>query len=519
MRLNETEKQIQDQLKEEIEIPQAVTDKIQDTFHTIHKRAESGYYDNGRSRFEPYRWMKPTAKACGAAAAALALGFLVCLTNPVLAKELPLVGSLFELLQNEVSFFGNFADKATVLEEPAVQMQATDDADAADGSADNTDGSTDNDASADGTAADGVYTKTCDGLTITFSEVYANEQTIYLTMLAESEEPFPDTMTGSTESGERPSIELNYEKNYSFLEESAQTLLTDMTNPEGIFLDEHTYSCILRIDLAADSTDYSEFDEKYQELTQQILDEMGVTLEDLNDETDEGYALLTQFSNEISSRNGALREYIKKLEVPESFTLGIDITSFVGTKAEPEYWDPGYSEEELAAMSEEEWREVMDQQPAEYRQFPNQYQNYWYEGSWSFEIPVTVDTTQTEVLELNETNADGIGLSRVIRTPYEITVYDKYDEGGYSDTFLVALDANGNKLPYNDSAGNCNNFAIQDRDISTVDIYILDYIQYMDELKGEERYNNNETKPEEEKWSTLLDANALYHKTIHFEER
>ena len=120
-------------------------------------------------------------------------------------------------------------------------------------------------------------------------------------------------------------------------------------------------------------------------------------------------------------------------------------------------------------------------------------------------------------MELNETNADGIGLEKIIKTPYEITVYDKYEEGAYSDTFLVALDANGNKLPYNESNGSCDNFAIQDRDISTVDIYILDYTQYMDELKGEERYNNNETKPEEEKWSTLLDANALYHKTVHFE--
>ena len=51
---------------------------------------------------------------------------------------------------------------------------------------------------------------------------------------------------------------------------------------------------------------------------------------------------------------------------------------------------------------------------------------------------------------------------------------------------MVALDANGNTLPYNESTGNCNNFAIQDRDISTVDIYFLDYIQYMDELKGQQ---------------------------------
>ena len=55
---------------------------------------------------------------------------------------------------------------------------------------------------------------------------------------------------------------------------------------------------------------------------------------------------------------------------------------------------------------------------------------------------------------------------------------------------MVALDANGNTLPYNESTGNCNNFAIQDRDISTVDIYFLDYIQYMDELKGQQNFDN-----------------------------
>ena len=131
---------------------------------------------------------------------------------------------------------------------------------------------------------------------------------------------------------------------------------------------------------------------------------------------------------------------------------------------------------------------------------------------------LTVDDSETEVQEINETNEAGIGLKSVIRTPYELTVNELYEEGSNSDCFMVALDANGNKLPYNESNGNCNNFAIQDRDISTVDIYILDYVQYMDELKGEENYNNNEKKPEGEKWSDLLDQHAKYHKTLHFNQ-
>ena len=66
-----------------------------------------------------------------------------------------------------------------------------------------------------------------------------------------------------------------------------------------------------------------------------------------------------------------------------------------------------------------------------------------------YDIPITIDDFRTIVMDINETNPD------------------------------------------------CNNFAIQDRDISTVDIYILDYVQYMDELKGPDCYNNNENKPEE----------------------
>ena len=39
---------------------------------------------------------------------------------------------------------------------------------------------------------------------------------------------------------------------------------------------------------------------------------MGITYEDMNDETEEGYALLSQYVDELSSRQGALKDYIKK---------------------------------------------------------------------------------------------------------------------------------------------------------------------------------------------------------------
>ena len=170
-------------------------------------------------------------------------------------------------------------------------------------------------------------------------------------------------------------------------------------------------------------------------------------------------------------------------------------------------------------MSDEQWKEVMNQMPEEYLEFPNSYENYWYDGPWDFSLDLTVDSSRTQTIQIDEIGEHGAGLSSVVLSPYELIVNDLYsDDVSASDFFCVALDANGNKLPYNDSEPSCNAFTIQDRDISTVDIYILDYMEYMDELKGEENYNDNETKPEEEKWSTLLDEHCLYHTTLHLDK-
>lgn len=509
--LNDKERILREQLKKDADIPFVVHERVNRAYRMIdhHQVKQKAPVKN------PTHWMKTAYRIAGSLAAVFVLAFVLCIANPVMAKNLPLVGGLFEQLQNHVSFFGNFADKATPLTEPdapaAENADAANDAEASDTAASSSDPS-------DATAADGVYTKTSDGLTITFSEVYANDQAIYLTMTAKSEEPFPPTMMSQTEIGEeQPLFNMTFVDSYSFLPADSSYSGVGSTNPEGIFIDENTYSCILRLDLAEVKQDTSEFTAQYDAMVQEVLDEMGITSDDMNDETEEGYALLTEFNDRVSARGGALRSYIKEIDLPDTFDLHLNITQFVGYKADPEYWDSGYSEEELTSMSDEEWREVMSQMPKEYNMFPNEHENYWYDGPWTFDIPITVDTSQTVTLELNDTNDAGIGLKSVIKTPYELTVNELYEEGSDSDTFMVALDANGNKLPYNDSNSSCNNFAIQDRDISTVDIYILDYTQYMDELKGPDYYNNNENKPEEEKWSTLLDANAMYHKTINFQ--
>ena len=473
MSLNDNEKDFQKKLQEETEIPVIVHERVNQAYRLI----ENNTAVQKKAPKEPYHWMKLGGRIAGGMAAVLAVGFVLCAVNPVMAKNLPVVGGLFEMLQDNVSFFSDFSEHATTLE--AVDTTETD-----------TEGnsSEDTEAGQDTTKDDTAYTKTADGLTITCSEVYANSQAVYITMQFKSGQPFPKTET-LAESG-TPVIDLDMTGGVDFNSEASPVIDGQV---EGQFLDDNTYACIFRYDLAQAAKDYTEYNEKYDEMTQQVLDEMGITMDDMDDETDEGYALLEEFINKVSERGGEYQKYIKDIEIPDTFNLHLDITKVRGMEADYE------------------WSE------ADEEKYGTDAGYYKYEGDWNFDIPVTVDDSQTEVLELNDTNDAGIGLKSVIRTPYELTVNELYEYGSDSDCFMVALDANGNKLPYNDSAGNCNIFAIQDRDISTVDIYILDYTQYMDELKGPDNYNNNENKPEGQKWSNLLDQYAKYHKTLHFD--
>ena len=473
MSLNDNEKDFQKKLQEETEIPVIVHERVNQAYRLI----ENNTAVQKKAPKEPYHWMKLGGRIAGGMAAVLAVGFIFCAVNPVMAKNLPVVGGLFEMLQDNVSFFGDFSDHATTLE--SVDTTESD----IEGNS-----SEDTEAGQDTTKDDTAYTKTADGLTITCSEVYANSQAVYITMQFKSGQPFPKTET-LAESG-TPVIDLDMTGGVDFNSEASPVIDGQV---EGQFLDDNTYACIFRYDLAQAAKDYTEYNEKYNEMTQQVMDEMGITQADLDDQTDEGYALLEEFINKLSERGGEYQKYIKDIDIPDTFNLHLDITKVRGLEANYQW-----SEEDE-------------------KKYGTDAGYYKYEGDWSFDIPVTVDDSQTEVMELNDTNDEGIGLKSVIRTPYELTVNELYEDGSDSDCFMVALDANGNKLPYNDSTGNCNNFTIQDRDISTVDIYILDYTQYMDELKGPDNYNNNENKPEGQKWSDLLDQYAKYHKTLHFD--
>ena len=100
---SQLEQELRQQLQQEIPIPEAVQKKANQAYLQI----KNGQVSQETSAPTPRLWIKRTAAAFGSVAAALFLGFLLCLSNPVMAEELPLVGNLFSRLQDQVSFFGD----------------------------------------------------------------------------------------------------------------------------------------------------------------------------------------------------------------------------------------------------------------------------------------------------------------------------------------------------------------------------------------------------------------------------
>lgn len=54
-------------------------------------------------------------KAAASAAAVLVLEVCFCLANPVLAAKLPIIGKIFEQIESDVTYSGEFKDKADIL--------------------------------------------------------------------------------------------------------------------------------------------------------------------------------------------------------------------------------------------------------------------------------------------------------------------------------------------------------------------------------------------------------------------
>lgn len=399
--------------------------------------------------------LKRAAMGCTAAAAAMAVFLGACYQNPVWASNLPLIGHIFERMEGKLSYGENYKDYAEPLESKAAGDQ---------------------DGGGQEGQAEGAFTKTVDGTTVTMSESYCSGSALYLSVLIESEEAFQDTF--KNESGQ-PSICIQTTENYSFNPQEQN----DLVYLEGEFLDDNTYTGVMRIDLNTKNTDATELEKKQAEA--------------------EAAGEVFMVDAEV------LKQYSTKLEIPEQFTLNLDISQIIGQLAEPDVFDTGYTVEELEAMSDEEWKQVMTEAENEggWNSFPNSHENWWMDGSWQFELDIKADHSKIQTAEVNQMNEEGAGIASVVKTPFELTVNELYeDETKRADYFPVILDAQGRAMEV--ISGDVNTVPVKNYDVSTVYVYLCDYMEYMDELKGHKQ---------EDGYKALIDEKAKFAAEVHFD--
>lgn len=406
--------------------------------------------------------------------ASSAAALLVCIgifaSQPALAAKIPVIRNIFKFLQKDYSYQGDLDSVAQKFEESEGISGGKNGGNAPSGSNGNGDGteqsgnsSTGGDygaAGSNGTATDSAYTKTVDGVTVTVSEAYCSVEAIYLSLMITSEEAFPETMT---DTGEHPIIYLKGTADYSFMpsgRDEAHGYANGGTGSiEGKFVDEHTYAGIYRIDA------------------------------------------LDIFGNDIE-----LKETYRTLD---AFDMDYTIEQIIGERAEPEPLDyKGKTQADLEAMSDEEWRAFMDEiTPPDRNQFPNKYENWWFDGPFTFKLHIKMDNDSAQVVTVDEINDTGAGLYQIVKTKFEITVEEKCtEERTEKGVFLVVLDADGQLLPYGSSSF-ADTYAINGRDVSKVYVYVCDYIEYMDDIKGHRSDSD---------FKQILEERALYGKEIVF---
>lgn len=405
----------------DLEPSEIIDAKVEEAYRMI-RNASAG--KGGTKSPDKLNRIKKISVGIGSAAAVFALMVTFCVMNPVLASGIPVLGGIFSRIADIFSF-GQLPGEDTVV----LYQEDGDVSKNEEGVRDTT-----------------VYQKTSGDITITLTEEYATNQAVYIGVNVKNAQAFPEMalFTDGTQC-----LSLKTVEQYSFRSDTIQSLRLI----EGKFVDAQTFEGILRIDYSEINKDERKYIQAYEEAVAA------------------GEELL------LTSENYA--QYVDEYEIPQTFTMKLDISNIVGDLAQPlPFPSEGQkSGEELDNMSDEEWQAYMKTLPQECFDYPNKYENWWQEGSWSYDLTITQKDSASRVIEVNQTNEAGIGVRSIELSAVEMTLNTTEGE----DIIAVALDANGNKI---EGGYSSNTLAIAGHDISRVYIYICDYDAYMNEIKG-----------------------------------
>lgn len=424
-----------------IKIPDNLNDKVEEALAVIKKKQRQ-------------KSIRKTAAAFGGMAAVIAAFFIFCMANPVMASKLPLIGNIFQKVQDSVDYKGDFSSRAQNLQAEVSDEEAP--------------------------AADPEYVQTSNGITFTVSEVYYNSKALYLAVSIENEEEFPADFMRTKNDQEYildyDCLEMMAEGKADFLGEEGD--LFPGTVIEGQFLDGHTFVGIIRVDL---NLNYWPGAEEIAAAGIQMPEEDFDQLD-----LEEASKLADEYNLKVKA---AFPDAGTPIEIPDQFSYDLNISSLGG--------DLNETVPEEITFPEGDTRTVQTPVKKE------------YQGTWNFHFDVTLDNSQTQVVEINETNEEGVGISSVEITPYEISAERIVPEGklGYN-YFTVICDAAGDLMDY--QGNSVEVYQTYGRDTSKITIAVCDYLQYMDELKGYYWSPDYQEKKKEKTFAQYLQEHAVY---------
>ena len=512
------------------------------------KKSTGSYGKKSTGTAKSHKKFKAVYKTALGLTAAAAVFSTVCITNPAFAENIPLVGNVFKQLGNSLGFYGDYSKYAKQLTESAEGAQSADADGSQEGSSNSQnvqveDQNTTENHNADKTKDDQSYSKTVDGTTVTLSEVYCNELAMYLSMTIHTEDKFPDTFI--TSEG-KPNIKLseNSTVKYDYMDGKSNLFNAYL---DGKMLDDNTYAGVLRIpveDMTVDEAGWT----KFYEVRNAFFKEKGIDVDSEDFSFDKlAQALgMDEYSDAKLPQVGgpAISDYVKDIKVPDRFTMELELKDIVGTLPENQDTTPDIPQDlrdeynqkmeehgistddaDYESLTEEQkdlehqfftemWNEYYERYP-EANEGDNRYNSWTLKGDWKFNVDVEKNTSDTVEKDVNVVDENGDGVLSITKTPFEITMKMQDPETKY---VAVMLDANGDILPDGGVAnGNADTYAIQDRDVSTVYIYLCDYYEYMDELKGYYWSDDYEEKAKTKTFKQLLDERAVAGTEVHFD--
>lgn len=201
--VNISEQLFYDVLGAELADSGVIDSKMQEAYKII--REKSCQRKDTTEKRKKAAWKK-VCMTLGSMAAVVCITLTFCVMNPVLASEIPILGSIFAKVADLYPF-------GKLPEENTVELPLT----------------------------EGLVSVS-DGITISVTEEYASNQAVYIGVKVENQQAFPE-MAAAVDNGQQ-FIKARTVENYSFCpgERNNRRYI------EGEFVDEHTFLGIIRID-------------------------------------------------------------------------------------------------------------------------------------------------------------------------------------------------------------------------------------------------------------------------------